>query len=176
MLSSTSLFHSLNKGISVKSKVGKQFVELARLTKPVTNANQFNGAWELLSSKFAYSRAQATVDRMFLCYYCTASLLQRSKNGFGIERLYAESINDLSGNALFSKSISGFHCLSDFYATGDDGDIGSFAKYVGTTNLELNIGSIYCWNSSTSHSDINRTRGFCGQTNCGTASSIVGRN
>ena len=86
MLSGTNLFHSLNKGISVKSKVGKQFVKLARLAKAITNANQFDGARELLSSKFAYSRAQATVNGMFLCYYCAAGLLQRSKDASILRR------------------------------------------------------------------------------------------
>lgn len=60
-----------------------------------------------------------------------------AQNGVFVERLHAECVDNLCGNAFSGQQLGGLQGLIDFDAAGDDGNIAALAKHVCATHLEF---------------------------------------
>ena len=130
----------------------------------------------LCGQAFRHGATKAADNGMLFSGHDAARLLDRRQNGVFVERLHAECVDNLCGNAFSGQQASGLQGLIDFDAAGDDGNIAALAKHVCATHLELFARLIDARHRCAAHAHIHGARRFGGQLNGGLRSVVVGWN
>ena len=140
------------------------------------HAHEAHGRGELGREELGHGGTHAAPDHVLLAGHDAARLGRGRENRVLVERLDAEHVDHLGGDALLGELVGGGERLGDLDATGEEADIGALPQDLGLAECEVGIGVIDLRDGMPAHANVERSRRLGGDADGRLGGAIVRRN